>query len=226
MLDQRALFRSATTLFDLDERGRMRGRGSHLHVFRTPHDVVCFCHESLADDVAASLEAIALRPRGRPRDWSAEYAEYVRALMTVGVPRAVRAGPVYSFPNALPDGDAALSISENNAYLLRGGLEEWLPDVTASRPMSAMIVDGHAVALCASVAMSSDAHSAGVETLADYRQRGLAAQAVAAWARSVQALGATPIYATTFDNTPSQNVARRLGLRPFGSEFSVELQIG
>jgi predicted GNAT family acetyltransferase len=88
--------------------------------------------------------------------------------------------------------------------------------------MSAMVVDGRAVSICASVKASTAAHCAGVETLPEYRGRGLAALAVAGWARTVLATGATPFYGTTFDNLPSQNLARRLSLRLIGSEFSVE----
>lgn len=222
----RALFEAAVTLFDLDERGRMRGERPHLHVLRTPHDVACLCHADLPDEAAAAVEAIARWPRGRPREWSREYADYLRALLPAGAPQELRAGALFSFPASIAGGEAAVSITRGNAHLLGGGLEEWLPDVAEHRPMSAMVVDGRAVGLCASVAMSRAAHSAGVETLGAYRGRGLAAQAVAAWARSVRALGAAPLYATTFDNLASQNLARRLGLIPFAAEFSVKLRRG
>jgi predicted GNAT family acetyltransferase len=62
-----------------------------------------------------------------------------------------------------------------------------------------------------------------VETLPDYRGYGLAARVVGGWGRAVQAAGATPIYGTTFDNLASLGVARRLGLRPIASEFSIEI---
>ena len=79
----------------------------------------------------------------------------------------------------------ATRITPANAELLRGGLDEWLPDVASGLPMCAAIVDGRAVSLCASVDAARGAHAAGVETLPAYRGRGLASQAVAAWAQAV-----------------------------------------
>jgi hypothetical protein len=224
MLDHRALFEAAVTLFDLDGRGRLQGGAPHLHVLRTPDDVICFCRGDVPGEVAATLQAIALRPRQRPGEWSREYADYLNALSPLGAPKAVRAGPIYSFPDVIAENGATISVSERNSELLRGGLEEWLPDVATSQPMRAVVIDGRATAVCASVARSHAAHSAGVEVLPRYRRQGLATQVVAAWARSVRALRLEPFYATTFDNVASQNVARRLGLTPFGTEYSVELE--
>src|SRR6516164_10473736 len=93
------------------------------------------------------------------------------------------------------------------------------------RPAPFASIEGdHAVAVCATVAGSQSAHCAGVETLAAYRGRGFAADAVAGWACAVRELGATPFYGTTFDNVSSQRVARRLGLSLVASEFLVYCQ--
>ena len=44
---------------------------------------------------------------------------------------------------------------------------------------------------------------------------------VIAWARAVQAIGATPLYSTSWENAASQAVARSLQLEMFGSDFHV-----
>jgi hypothetical protein len=168
------------------------------------------------------LAHIAERPRRRPTDWARDYADYANALAPAGPLTKIRSGPLYGFPASLPDGHGAVRIDETNADFLRGGLDEWLPDVADGTPMVAVVVDGRAVSVCASVRVSAAAHCAGVETLVDYRGRGLAALAVTAWARLVRAKGAAPVYGTTFDNLASQGVARALGLRLSASEFSVE----
>jgi predicted GNAT family acetyltransferase len=60
-----------------------------------------------------------------------------------------------------------------------------------------------------------------VETLEGYRGRGHAPAAVAAWARAVRATGRIPLYSTSWDNLASQAVARKLGLIPYGADFSL-----
>jgi GNAT superfamily N-acetyltransferase len=139
--------------------------------------------------------------------------------------KALRAGPLYSFQETSDVGHAAISITQDNADLLLDGLDEWRPDVALGLPMMATVADGRAVSICTSANASVSAHCAGVETLPAYRGRGFAAQTVVAWARAVQAIGAVPFYGTTFDNQASQGVARRLGLRLMGSEFSIECEV-
>jgi hypothetical protein len=203
-----------------DPRGRITGSGPHLHVLRTTDAVLCRCHAELSDDVARSLERIAVAERGRQRDWPRDYGRYLRILASVGTVQAVRSGLLYCVVGT-PEG-AAVRITKTNADLLRGGLDEWLPDVEAGRLIYAAVVDGRAASVCATVREADGVHAAGVEALPSYRRRGLAADAVAAWAGAVLRMGATPFYATTFDNLPSQRVARRLEMELVGSEFSAE----
>ena len=209
-------------MIGVDATGRLAGSGPHFYVLRTPQQVMCRCHARLGDDLARALEQIVMAERGRQRDWPLEYGQYLNVLSSLAPLRAVRAGPLYSF-SAPPVGTGgATRITRNNAYLLRGGLDEWLPDVATGRLIYATVVDGHAVSLCASVQVFEGAHVAGVETLPSHRRRGLAVEAVASWAGAVSRLNAVPLYGTTFDNLASQGVARRLGMQLLGAEFSVE----
>ena len=226
MSNHRALFDLAETMFATDERVRLTGHAPHFHLLRTPELVICRCHEDFAEEVATALQGLSRRLRGRPSQWAREYADYLRVLSSVAPLRAVRAGPLYSFPNLPFSTGKAVSIDHNNADLLLGGLDEWVPDAAMGLPMIAMVVDGRAVSVCASVNASGTADCAGVETLPAYRGRGLDAQAVASWARTVQVRGASPYYGTTFDNIASQGVAGRLGLNLIGSEFTVECETG
>ena len=208
-------------LAGVDAAGRLVGPGPDLYVFRSPEWAICRCHARLAGDVVAELEAVARATRGRPRDWPRAYGRYLSILGSAGRVTAMRAGPLYRVPAPPPELAPATRITPANAELLSDGLDEWLPDVAASLPMCAAIVDGRAVSLCASVHAARSAHAAGVETLPAWRGRGLASQAVAAWAQVVLDEGATPFYGTTFDNLASQGVARRLGMELVGSEFSL-----
>ena len=131
------------------------------------------------------------------------------------------AGLVYAFTDDVVPRASATSIDESNAYLLRGGLDDWLPDVPHRRPFVAMVEDDYAVSVCASVRMSSAMHVAGVETQADYQRRGHAANAVACWARAVRSLGATPVYSAAWDNIASLGVARRFGMSLLGADLAI-----
>jgi GNAT superfamily N-acetyltransferase len=172
--------------------------------------------------VVRVLERIALAERGRQRDWPLEYGQYLNVLGLLAPLKAMRAGPLYRLSEPPAGAASAMRIIGSNADLLRGGLDEWLPDVAEGRPMYATVVDGHAVSVCASVHVFEGAHVTGVETLPPYRRRGLAAQAVASWAHAVSRLNAAPLYGTSFDNLASQGVARRLGMKLLGVEFSIE----
>jgi predicted GNAT family acetyltransferase len=87
--------------------------------------------------------------------------------------------------------------------------------------MFVVACDGHAVAVCGSVRQTGQAYEAGVETVLAYRGRGYAARAVAAWAGVVRALGRVPLYSTSWQNTASQSVARKLALIQFGSDLHI-----
>jgi len=147
---------------------------------------------------------------------------YVR-LMNQHLPvEASWAGPAYRFPDTLRAlGTKVTAITEDNAHLLEGGLDDWLPDVAHRLPFMAVAESGRAVSVCASARITAAAHEAGVETLPDSRQQGCAASAVSAWAAAVRALGAIPFYSTSWGNVPSQGVARSLGLTMIGTDFQL-----
>ena len=223
---ERALTDLAETMFQTDAQGRLVGASPDFHLLRSADCVIVRCHARLADDVAAQLRALAQRPRGRPSQWARDYAEFLQVLSAVRPLKAVRSGPLHGFPDLRSAATGAVAIDAGNADLLLGGLDEWAPDAARGLPMTAVVVDGHAVSVCASVNASASAHCAGVETAPAYRGRGFAARAVAAWAKAVQTIGAAPYYGTTFDNLASQAVARRLGLDLVAAEFTVECADG
>lgn len=87
--------------------------------------------------------------------------------------------------------------------------------------MSALVLEGRAVAVCCSVRRTDTAHEAGVETAAALRGRGHGAAAVRAWIRALREAGPLPLYSTSWQNGASQSVARKLGLLRFGNDLHV-----
>jgi RimJ/RimL family protein N-acetyltransferase len=131
-------------------------------------------------------------------------------------------GPAYHFPATLASTHTdVVRVTADNATLLSPYLEDWLGDVTTCAPMAAALADGKAVSVCASVRITPHAHEAGVDTNRDFRQRGHATRAVNAWARAVRELDRVPLYSTSWNNTASRALAKRLGLIQFGSDLHI-----
>lgn len=146
---------------------------------------------------------------------------FIDRLARAAPVRKTWTGPAFCFPvNLLPANDG-MRVTADNAGVLSPYLDDWQGDVAEGVPMVVVVEDGKAVSICASVRVTENAHEAGVETHRAFRGRGHAARAVAGWARDVRALGRIPLYSTSWENTASQAVARKLGLRQFGVDLHI-----
>ncbi len=130
-------------------------------------------------------------------------------------------GPAYHFTEYPEPSRPLLAITETNAERLRGGFEKLVEELPEWQPFLAIVEENRAVAVCRSVRITPAAHEAGVETLPEFRGRGYAKDMVAGWARSVRSMGAIPLYGTSWDNTASQAVAKKLRLVPYGADFHI-----
>ena len=188
------------------------GRTRQGNVWRFRQDLpqaLCSKLESLCEAETAASE----RPQYE--------AAYIRMLAAHSPIKQIWLGPAYLFPHRLEAASEAIQINEQNSHLLKNGLQDWLPDVATQQPFVARVVNGQAVAVCASVRITAVAHEAGVETLAAHRRRGYALSVVSAWANEVRQIGAVPLYSTSIENKASQQVAARLGLIKYGLDFHI-----
>ena len=81
---------------------------------------------------------------------------------------------------------------------------------------------GYPVSVCFCATRNSEfAIEAGLETAAAFRRRGFGARVTAAWASAIRASGRIPLYSTSWNNPASLAVARKLGLIPYASDWSV-----
>ncbi|MGH9767486.1 MAG: GNAT family N-acetyltransferase [Blastocatellia bacterium] len=147
--------------------------------------------------------------------------EYVRLLEAHAPVRKLYMGPAYHFTEFPEPSMPLQAITEMNAGMLRDGFEELIAELPAWQPFLALVERGRAVSVCRSVRITPVAHEAGVETLPDFRGRGYAKDVVAGWARTVWSLGATPLYGTSWENTASQAIAKKLLLATYGADFHV-----
>lgn len=198
------------------------GRAPRFHLCRTPEGHLWRFRHDVPEAVTQALDELCRRePAGATLTPMPRLAdEFLQVLETDEAPR-IHAGPVYLLPPLSAGPAAATALDAASADLLRPLLPDWVPDLPYRHPFVAVVRDGRAVAVCASVRITPGAHEAGVETSPEYRRRGHAVRAVAAWAGAVRGLGATPFYSTTWDNEASQRVAARLAATYLGTDFHV-----
>ena len=229
-MDDRRLMRAhIAALFTHDDRGRMTyvnepsgQRAPRFFLGRTLQGVEWRVRDDVDDpqllqDLRAAVERnaapaeLALQP-----ELSSPFEEILSRAAPI---ERIDAGPAFVFPERLPPSTRAVLVTGANAEVLQPYLAPWIPDITQSEPLFAMLHEGAAVAVCASVRRTPAAHEAGVETVPEFRGRGFAGDVVAAWARAVHDLGVVPMYSTSWSNGASRAVARKLRLRLFGSDL-------
>lgn len=223
--------RRLEALYVHDERGRIHrvnqwdgGAVPRFHLARTVSGTLCRFRSDLSDALAeALLDYCRGEPLSAPSDAPPAFSEdYLRLLAAHAPVESIGSGPAFRFPATRSFADTgATPIDDTNAHLLERHFSDWLPDVPHRRPFVAVIEDAHAAAVCASVRITASAHEAGVETAHGYRRNGYASRAVAAWATAVRAIGAEPLYSTSWDNEASRSVARALRLEVIGTDFHV-----
>ena len=182
-----------------------------------------FRHD-VPDDLQRELEITSAPERlgeidlDRPLDT----APFVAILARIAPVRRTSTGLAYRFPDTEPRRSGTRILRDDaDAELLRPLLPAWIPDIRNSAPLVALVIDGRAVAVCGSVRISPRAHEAGVETAIGWRGHGHALAVVARWAAAVRDEGAEPLYSTTWENTASRALARKLGLIPVGRDLHI-----
>lgn len=174
----------------------------------------CYFREDIPDEIIRQVEGMADREEA-PQTLASPpkyQKEYVRIL---GGERA-EYGPCYWMPQLPVEADIVYLSEKNIQPFIQNGFSWLAGEIPYNAPCAAVIRDKQAVCVCRSVRISRWAAEAGIETLPDYRGRGYAGQAAAAWAKAVRQLGKIPLYSTSWDNLASQRVAQKLGLRWYG----------
>ncbi len=106
-------------------------------------------------------------------------------------------------------------MTRDNANYLNRHFAWMIPQLDVVPPVYAVIAEGQAVSICFSSRTTPLADEAGVETVDEYRGKGYAPAAVAAWACAIRELGRIPLYGTN-GTTGITRVARKLGLGCLG----------
>jgi RimJ/RimL family protein N-acetyltransferase len=228
-LDELELMRLRLAVdYTFDERGRMLKTNEPLDVARAdaPDLVVGFAGgqrillagAGLADDLVDRLNAIPTAHIAE--DQASTHVAHIERLLASAGQWTRGGGPVYRFSDTPSPNEMAVEITEENRDILSKHFH-WLDDEFGGWGTAfAAVRDGVAVSLCFSSRLDDRSAEAGLETVPGYRGQGLAALVTQSWAASVHASGRIPFYSTSFDNTASQAVARKLGLIQIGEDYS------
>lgn len=232
MTDERELMAAhVRALFTHDARSRLLrvnepgggGPAPRLFLGRTPRGNLRRFRADLPEALVGELEALCVdEPVSGELSRSPRHAEdYVRLLEAHAPVSEREAGPAYYFAECPEPVRPTTILTEKDAGVLRGGFEEFVAELPGWQPYVALVEEGRAVSVCRSVRITTEAHEAGVETLPDFRGRGYAVDVTARWALLVRSSGAVPLYSTSWENTASQSVARKLRLVQYGADFHV-----
>ena len=170
------------------------------------------------DDVAEQLNNLARQEPLSPEWEPPVYAQHYQDAL----PGRVHWGPAFEFPRAIatPTGVAMV----HDEALLQLHFSGWVAgEIEAgASPVMAVCADGHPVSVCGCARRSGVAAEAGLETAPAFRGRGGAPRVTAAWAGAVWDSGRTPLYSTSWANTSSLAVARKLGLKIYATDWSID----
>ena len=203
------------TLFILDDRRRIvltrepnPGRGPEFVLIRRVDSCAWALGSGIEDEQARELTRLALdeHPTSDFRQPPKHSGEYMKILGG-----EFNAGPAFEFPERMPLSEEAVVIEDVERLLV--SFNGWTADELPGRsPIMAIVKDGAPISICFCARASDLVAEAGVETAPEFRGRGFAGLATAAWATAIQVSGRTPIYSTSWSNAPSLAVARKLGL--------------
>jgi hypothetical protein len=194
------------------------GAVPHFFLGHTTQGNVWRFRDDVPDELVNELSALCLEETGDILQEPKNKDSFIKRLEPI---TQLWQRPVYRCSRTVKTSIQAVTITEANKHLLGGGLESWLPDIPHRQPFFAAVQDGKAVSVCSSVRITDKAHEAGVETLPAYRQQGHAANAVASWKNILLEQRIIPLYSTSWEDTASQNVVRKVGFEFFGTDFHI-----
>ncbi len=214
-------------LYNLDEYGRMLSLNEpgappapRFFMGRTAQGHLVRFHAEVPDDLARSVAQIcADEPVTADLEQQPRYTTVVRSLF--GVNAGSSHGPTFRFPTQIPQIPGAVQIGPEQVGILTTHFAALANEYNERTPITAVIVDGVAVAVCCDARRRNASGEAGVETVAAFRGRGYAAAVVSLWAQIVRSEGRIPLYSTSWENSESRAIARKLGLILFGEHWEI-----
>ena len=135
-------------------------------------------------------------------------------------------GPAFRFPDRVAQPSDVTLVDKLD--LLERNFRGWIAaEIPWRSPIVSVMDCGYPVSVCFCATRSSEtAVEAGLETAAAFRGRGFASRVTAAWACAIRASGRIPLYSTSWSNTATLAVARKLGLEQYATDWSLVANLG
>jgi RimJ/RimL family protein N-acetyltransferase len=217
-------------MFVIDGRGRI-GLSSEPNVPPAPLFALIrgasSCAWAIRADVTETVAAEVGRLAGQerpledlrnPHDAPAHADSYLALLGG-----QINSGPAFTFPDRIAhhhSNDVALV---DKLAMLERNFHGWVAaEIPWRAPIVAVMDGGYPVSVCfCATRASENTVEAGLETAAAFRGRGFAPRVTAAWAAAIRASGRIPLYSTSWTNSASRAVARKLGLIQYAVDWTI-----
>jgi len=152
------------------------------------------------------------------REAPSHTGKYIELLQQHAPLTETESGPAYYLPELDPP-TGTVMITPENATLLQTNFPYTVSTLDERAPIVVVVAARRAVAAAFSARSTSKAVEVGVFTEEAYRGHGYAAETVRGWAGAIRASGRMPFYSTSWENTASQAVAKKLGAVLYGVDF-------
>lgn len=211
----------AQTLYTMNTQQRLTGINEPegglapaLFIGMTSAGLLPYYHEHLPPELMVELASDAKLPLDIPK-----------LLGTIEAYKPVKQlwmGPAFVFREKWDKWHSRVQlIDHHHTFLLEEHFLGLIGRLHAKAPVVAYVIEDFAVAVCCSARTSELGAEASLHTVPVYRGHGYGVEAVKCWQYHVQESGRIPLYSTSWDNLPSQQVARKLGLYQYGMDFSI-----
>jgi hypothetical protein len=219
------------TLFELDGDGRIlltrepgTNPGPLFSLIRGAFGCAWAIRADVPDDIATAMDNLAQQepPVANFHDAPVHAERYVSLMSRVpAVTSRQSAGPAFEFPAAIAQPADIVLVEDER--LLHHNFRGWIAGEIASgrAPVTAVVKESRPVSICFCARSSETAAEAGVETAEAFRGFGFAPRVTAAWALVVRASGRIPLYSTSWNNSASLAVARKLCLKMYAVDWSL-----
>src|SRR6266851_1703433 len=179
----------------------------------------------VAETIAAEVERLAREEHPIEALQDPQAAPLNADLYLALLGGQIVSGPAFTFLDRIahpPDVPRDVALVDK-LELLERNFRGWVADEIPWRaPIVAVMDGGYPVSVCfCATRASENTVEAGLETAAAFRGRGFAPRVTSAWAAAIRSSGRIPLYSTSWTNSASRAVARKLGLVQYAVDWTI-----